>query len=119
MNLIDIESFIEKSIPIEKNIEPLLHKEAIKPDLSKLRNQHKKGKPDRRADKQEPNRRNNKPHHAPKSAKPQKPHIDSPQAKDAANLAKLEKDNKQPNNKPRRPRIPLRGRRNLEVPAVG
>jgi len=123
MNLLDIESYIEHSIPIEKDIDALLLKDAIKPNLSKLRNQHKKGPPERKNDKKfdkktgkrEPNnsRRNNKP------GKPHKPHMDSPEAKDAANLAKLEKQTEHTNKPRKKSRIPLRGRRNLEIPAVG
>lgn len=37
MNIVDIEEFIEHSIPVEREINDLLYKDAVKPDLSQLR----------------------------------------------------------------------------------
>lgn len=41
MNIVDIEKFIEHSIPVERDIAGLLFKDATKPDLSKLRSNRK------------------------------------------------------------------------------
>jgi ATP-dependent RNA helicase RhlB len=41
MNIVDIEQFIEHSIPVDRDIADLLFKDATKPDLSKLRSNRK------------------------------------------------------------------------------
>jgi ATP-dependent RNA helicase RhlB len=153
MNIVDIEEYIEHSIPVEREISDLLFKDAIKPDLSNLRSNRKpKGGRDSRGPKGgRPTKA--KPHssrsgdkfekkdQAPaktKADKPIKPHSDSPEAKDAARLAELERrkqDNSQdsstsnqvkpasdtvaPANDQASPIVPLRGRRGQEIPAIG
>jgi ATP-dependent RNA helicase RhlB len=131
MNIVDIEAFIEHSIPVEREIADLLMKDAVVPDLSKLRSNRPangrggRGKPVRPAKphskKVAPQRREKpkaddaKPAKT-KADKPQVPHSESPEALDAARLAELEK---RQDSTPHQSTIPLRGRRGNEIPAVG
>jgi len=130
MNIVDIEEYIEHTIPVEREIADLIFSDAIAPDLSKLRSNRKSTrdtsgrKKDKRSgaktdSKRDDRRSNDKP--VPTKAKTsKKPHSESPQAKDAARLAELEKRAEQHEVKPvASPRIPLRGRRGQEIPAVG
>jgi len=126
MNIVDIEEYIEHSIPVTRDFSELLFKDAVKPDLTQLRSNRKKDtrkkktsnkKSDKdnstsreRREKGNPNRMpKNKNNKSEKSEK-------SPQQREAEKLAAMEKLSKEP----RKPsRIPLRGRRGHEVPAVG
>lgn len=138
MNIVDIEAFIEHSIPVEREISDLLLKDAVVPDLSKLRSNRSanakggRGKPARPARPARPA----KPHsskkvvpesrekHRADDAKPakiiaDKPKVldsESPDALDEARLAELEQRHEPT---PEQPRIPLRGKRGNEIPAVG
>ena len=135
MNIMDIEEYIEHSIPVERDINDLLFKDPVKPDLSKLRSNrkrdgkkdgkdkkghHSKGKskgPENKEPKERERREEGNPNRMPrqdrrKKNKPQK----TPEQREAEKLAALEKRKNQP--APKR-RIPLRGRRDIEVPAVG
>ena len=131
MNIVDIEEFIEHSIPVQREISALLPDDIKKPDLSKLRSNRKTSKNDRGS-------RNKKSEQKPRSTKakidkpqinkqkienPKKSHIDSPEAKDAAKLIELEKRHKSisPNSvvPVKTTRILLRGHRGQEIPAVG
>ena len=115
MNIVDIEEFIEHSIPVEREIDDLLLKHPIKPDLSKLRSNRKPtGRNKGRAD-SKPSRARPKPTKA-KVASPTKPHVDSPEALDASKLAEAEQIQAEPRTIRR---TPLRGRRGQEIPAVG
>ena len=131
MNIMDIETYIEHSIPVEREIADLLFKDAVQPDLSKLRSNRKKSprkkttsanntnnnkqsgsKPERpRREKGNPNRIARKHNNSTT-----KHNEKSPKQREAEKLAAMEKRNKQPRKSPR---IPLRGRRVQEVPAVG
>ena len=150
MNIIDIEEFIEHTIPVEREIADLLFEDAVKPDLSQLRSNRKasgsrvrggrdtgprnkhgkkaggtqgggsskpRSKPESSVstDKSSHQRQDNKPANT-KVDLPEVPHSDSSEAIDAAKLAELEKRQSEP--RPVR-RIPLRGRRGQEIPAVG
>lgn len=148
MNIIDIEKFIDHAIPVERDISELLFKDPVKPDLSKLRSNRKKDSRGRdikggkhtksrpsgdsrpkptnpksnaaesdaprgertRREKGNPNRLP-KPDRKEQQATPEQ----TPEEREAAKLAALERRN----NEPRSPRIPLRGRRGQEIPAVG
>jgi len=142
MNIVDIEEFIEHSIPVERDISKLLFADAVVPDLSKLRSNRKKdsrGKSGGKSSGQGKPRRNGKGDDGPKSraANPERerrekgnpnrmPKADrrkssqeprkSPEEREAAKLAALEKRKNEPKKKPR---IPLRGRRGQEIPAIG
>lgn len=141
MNIIDIEQFIEHTIPVQREIADLLFKDAVKPDLSKLRSNRKKdsrgrgGKGGRDAkgkasgDKKHssenankakgdrPRREKGNPNRLPKpdrkeqQAAPQQ----TPEEREAAKVVALEKRT----SESRKPRIPLRGRRGQEIPAIG
>jgi len=141
MNIVDIEEYIEHSIPVERNITDLLLTDAVKPDLTQLRSNRKKdsrkktGGSDGRKDNKNPKHSRNKPSSNSDSNRsrrekgnpnrmPKKKHNDqrehsnekSPQQREAEKLAAMEKLSKQP----RKPsRMPLRGRKGHEVPAVG
>ena len=132
MSLIDIEEYIEHSIPVEKSFDDILFKDAKVPDLSKLRSNRKpkgRGSNDKRTSGRKPPTKSadsnqSKPRpprkeadNRPESGRRRKPSTldaDSPEAKDAKRLAAMQ--DKPPRKKPR---IPLRGRRFQEVPAVG
>ena len=147
MNIMDIEEFIEHRIPVERDIADLIFKDAVKPDLSKLRSNRKRdGKDNKggRGDKPQRGARgndrnkggNNKaqgdtgkqaeervrrekgnPNRMPRNDRrkgrtPEK----TPEQREADKLAALEKRKNQPS---KNRRSPLRGRRDIEVPAVG
>lgn len=133
MNIVDIEEFIEHTIPVEREIGNLMFENPNKPDLSKLRSNRKKdsrGKDNRNAKKghKKPNenapdrdrerRAKGNPNRIPKEnlrkqkAEPEQ----TPEQREAAKLAALEKRKNAPT---KTPRIPLRGRRGYEIPAVG
>lgn len=140
MNIVDIEEFIEHSIPVERDIGELMLKDANVPDLSELRSNRKpktareqrqgggrasRTSASREADKNKP--RDNKTTKKAKdygerkqikttARKSEKPHSESPEALDAARSAEMEKRQSQP--EPPSPR-PLRGRRGNEIPAIG
>ncbi len=144
MNIMDIEEYIEHRIPVERDIADLLFKDPVKPDLTQLRSNKKRdgasakgrdrkggkgGKVDKerrterkgqdgspeskerqRREKGNPNRMPRKDRR--KSQEPNK----TPEQREAEKLAALEKRKNQPKQNRR---MPLRGRRNIEVPAVG
>ena len=133
MNIVDIEEYIEHSIPVEKDISDLVLKDAVKPDLSKLKSKTRGEKPARKgkpqpssakksnsdSEEKKPRERREKgnPNRPPKVAKGDtdatpKP---TPEEREAAKVAALEK-RQQSNNTSR---IPLRGRNGVEVPAIG
>ena len=138
MNIVDIEEFIEHSIPVEREISDLLLQDAVTPDLSRLRynRKNKGGRDSRRGDSKSrgaPGKKSSgdkkfkrsdaKPaktfEDAPakvKADKPEIPHGESPAARDAVRLAEFEKRVSSP---PVAPRIPLRGRRGQEIPVIG
>ncbi len=129
MNIMDIEEYIEHRIPVEKEIAGLLYENPEKPDLSKLRSNKKKdsrdkkprkdakgavdkskGKPDRER------RGEGNPNRVPRAERSKKRNDKTPEQREAEKLAALEKRKNQPKQNRR---IPLRGRRDIEVPAVG
>ncbi|MEM7358455.1 MAG: ATP-dependent RNA helicase RhlB [Pseudomonadota bacterium] len=125
MNIVDIEEFIEHSIPVERELGDLLFEDAIVPDLSQLKS-NRKGRDKRRGEKDnkakgahkkggKKSRDSGKPAKT-KADAPQKLHEESPEALDAKRLEELEKRVSEPRPAPR---IPLRGRRGNEIPAVG
>ncbi len=131
MNLMDIEVYIEHSVPIEKDYQNLLLTDAIEPDLSNLRSNRKKdGRNKRDSKPREKNDRDGQskpkrqrrekgnPNRVPKDARGKRRDDQplSPEQREAAKVAALEK-RKQAGGKPAR--IPLRGRKGHEVPAVG
>jgi len=133
MNIVDIEEYIEHSIPVEREIGDLILADAIQPDLSQLRSNRKKDtrnkntkrdpkstKPqnNKSADKDRERRAKGNPNRIPKE-KRKKQNTGSeqtPEQREAAKLAALEKRKSEP---AKAPRIPLRGRRGYEIPAVG
>ncbi|NND01006.1 MAG: ATP-dependent RNA helicase RhlB [Gammaproteobacteria bacterium] len=144
MNIVDIEEFIEHTIPIEREIADILLRDAERPDLSKLRSNRKSkskgGRDSRRSDSKgrgKPggkDRTSNKhkksgpkvdktpevKHDKAARIKPDEPPMsqdESPEAGDAEKLAELEKLQ---DTLPRTaPILPLRGRRGQEIPAIG
>jgi ATP-dependent RNA helicase RhlB len=159
MNIMDIEQFIEHTIPVERDIAELMFKDAVVPDLSKLKSNRKKDSRGRAGPKRDgkpsggrgakptrdnkPNRdsnvsRNAKPSHdnndeesrvdrerrengnpnriPKKQIESLDETVPSPEEREAAKVAALEKRNSEPK---KAPRIPLRGRRGQEVPAIG
>ncbi len=143
MNLMDIEEFIEHSLPIQKEYNELLLTDAEKPDLSNLRSNRKKegrskrdvkpkGKKDgarfsndtRGDDKQDGGNRERRekgnPNRVPKNRRGKRrddqEQAMSPEQREAAKVAAMEKRQQSP---VKSTRIPLRGRRPYEVPAVG
>ena len=140
MNIVDIEQYIEHSIPVQRDTNDLLMTDAIVPDLSKLRSNRKNvkgGKKDNRSgskprgksnsgnkpnstkasgqDSNRPRREKGNPNRRPKPERSSN-NTQSPEQREAAKLAALEKRKSQPK---KQPRIPLRGRRGNEIPAVG
>lgn len=112
MSLMDIEQYIEHAIPVEKSFGDILFKDPVKPDLSKLRSNRKTSPKDARKlkpaqQRQRPEKSKEKPH------KRNNINEVSPEQKDARRADKLEQKVK------KAPRMPLRGRRSHEVPAVG
>ena len=133
MNVMAIEEFIEHAIPVEKEYKELLFDEAKQPDLSKLQSRRKKdgrgkhesknkSKADATTDRKERSRREKgNPNRIPKEKRDIKigdkqTQNMSPEQREAAKVAAMEKRKQQP---PKKNRIPLRGRRGYEVPAVG
>ena len=126
MNIIDIEEYIEHTIPVEREIGDLLFAEPVKPDLSQLRSNRRseKSRADRGQKRGERKSKGRKGQDTAVKDKPvkikpdksAKPHSESPEAKDAAKLAELEKRASEPRAQSR---IPLRGRRGQEIPAIG
>ncbi len=139
MNIMDIEQFIEHSIPVEREVSELIFADPVIPDLSKLKSNRKKdsrGKGGPKRDNKVKGAQGGKPHRAknnndgdrerrekgnpnrmPKKQREQTNEPkQSPEQREAAKLAALEKRKSQPK---KAPRIPLRGRRGQEVPAVG
>jgi len=138
MNIVDIEEFIEHSIPVEREIADLMFKNPEKPDLSKLRSNRKRDSKNRGRDtkrKDNTNQRGRHPKHAsndgadrvrrekgnpnriPKESRHKKSEpTKTPEEREAAKLVAMEKRKNQP-SKVRR--IPLRGRRGQEIPAIG
>ncbi len=142
MNIMDIEEYIEHRIPVEREIADLLFKDPIKPDLTQLRSNRKfdgkdkKGRGNNKKDKhggknarsghedsdkkaagERVRREKGNPNRMPrnerrKNREPEK----TPEQREAEKLAALEKRKNQPTQSRR---IPLRGRRDIEVPAVG
>lgn len=142
MNIMDIEEFIEHRIPVEREIADLIFKDPVKPDLTKLRSNRKRDSKDRggrdrksghsdkrergerkgrndekQANKERARREQGNPNRMPrkerrKNLEPKK----TPEQREAEKLAALEKRKNQPRTNRR---IPLRGRRNTEVPAIG
>ena len=130
MNIMAIEEYIEHSIPIEKEYGTLLFQDAEIPDLSKLQSRRKKEGPNKKDNKKKtnlkssprerPRREKGNPNKVPKdkrhsSSNKQKQNL-SPEAREAAKVAAIEKRTQQP---PKNKRIPLRGRSAYEVPAIG
>ena len=141
MSIVDIEEYIEHSIPVERDISELLFKDAVKPDLSQLKSNRKKdsrkktGGSDGRRDNKNSKGRNkpagsdndNKrtrrekgnPNRMPKQKRDDQhaqSNEKSPQQREAEKLAAMEKRSKEPR---KQSRIPLRGRKQQEVPAIG
>jgi len=149
MSIVDIEEYIGHAIPVEREIGSLIAQDLDKPDLSKLRSNRKKsgdkrGGKDARSGKKEKEsrgghkvRRNNsdggdRNGHTPertrrKKGNPNRLRIEernvhesepqpSPEEREAAKVVALEKRKAEP---PKAPRIPLRGRRGQEIPAIG
>lgn len=156
MNIVDIEEYIEHSIPVEREITDILFQDPVTPDLSKLRSNRKpagrKGagqsnKPNRSRAK-EPSHNARKTTETGKSRVTPKANVDQKaapksdafssdvnQARDprAAKVEDAVQDNavldqeaervaeleKQAGQQSTARRTPLRGRRGMEVPAVG
>ncbi len=141
MNIMDIEQYIEHSIPVERDIAELMFKDPIVPDLSKLKSNRKKdsrskggpkkdgkqrnerggkssrGKASGDNDRERERREKGNPNRMPKKQREQSNEPkQTPEEREAAKLAALEKRKSEPK---KAPRIPLRGRRGHEVPAVG
>ncbi len=139
MNIMDIEEFIEHSIPVEREIGDLLFMDPEKPDLSQLRSNRKRdnsrdkkgarkdtrgerrgGKPssDKSAsDRPQERREKGNPNRLPRKNRNQKQgSAKTPEQREADKLVALEKRKNEPQQKRR---IPLRGRRDIEVPAIG
>ncbi len=141
MNIMDIEQYIEHSIPVEREIADLLMTDAVVPDLSNLRSNRKNNRGDKKVgskpagkhakkpragdsrdgnkgERERPRREKGNPNRMPKAerksnnAQPKQ----TPEQREAAKLAAMEKRKSEP---PKQPRIPLRGRRGNEIPAIG
>jgi ATP-dependent RNA helicase RhlB len=133
MNIVDIEEFIEHSIPVEREIAALLFENPEKPDLSKLRSNRRKGtstKKDREQKHQKGNHEKRREERAERERRPKgnpnrlpkrdrnsahKAAEPTPEEREAKKLAAMEKRQKERT----KPRIPLRGRHGHEIPAVG
>lgn len=149
MNIMDIEEYIEHRIPVERDIAELLFKDPVKPDLTQLRSNRKrdgkdkKGRGDNKSGKTGGNRskhgdkparggRNDddnkaagervrrekgNPNRMPRNERRKSRETEkTPEQREADKLAALEKRKSQP---AKNRRMPLRGRRDIEVPAVG
>lgn len=142
MNIVDIEEYIEHSIPVNRDVAEILFKDANKPDLSQLRSNRKKdsrGKDKRKTggrgknsdgtsgerskhsapkgDDGRERRQKGNPNRIPRGKldKPNNEPQQSPEEREAAKLVAMEKLKSQP----KKTRIPLRGRRDIEVPLIG
>lgn len=143
MSIVDIEEYIGHSIPVEREITDLIAKDLEKPDLSKLRSNRNKptdkrggkkekesrgGHKDKREssaseDRSGPSRERtrrekgnpNRLRKEEREARESLPEL-SPEEREAAKVIALEKRKNEP---PKAPRIPLRGRRGQEIPAIG
>jgi len=123
MNIMDIEEYIEHSIPVEREISDLVLPDPVVPDLRKLRSNRRPDKKKPRSDKSTKPRKqteaSNKDRQRAKDdirgrkRQPEAPRVDE---KEAARLAQLET---QAGQQSTARRTPLRGRRGMEVPAVG
>jgi len=122
MNLMSIEEYIERSLPIEKSYSALLPESVTEPDsqdvrqIGRRRSAGKKPveKPKTRhnEDKQAEEIRQAKDSKVSKRKRKEPKDLESPEAKDAKLLA--EKTKRRNKNKTQTP-----GRRNIEVPAIG
>jgi ATP-dependent RNA helicase RhlB len=123
MNLMSIEEYIERSLPIEKGHDALMPQDLKEPDASLLENigrrktdkTKRQEKPAQRnfEDKQNDDIREAKKSQSSKRKRKEPADLESPEAKDAKTLAAKTKHQK------KRAKTALRGRRNFEVPAVG
>lgn len=130
MNIMAIEEYIEHSIPIEKEYSSVLFKDAVVPDVSKLQSRRKKDgrkKPEKKKpgstaknERDRPRREKGNPNRVPKDRRKNQNDKQaqdvSPEQREAAKVAAMEKRKQEP---AKRKRIPLRGRSGYEVPAVG
>lgn len=124
MNIVDIEEYIEHSIPVEREIADIVFANAVVPDLSQLRSNRKsnaKGGSARsngkgRADQRRERDANNDESRRSQNRKSRGPREKVMDEKEAARMAELEK---QAGQQSTARRTPLRGRRGIEVPAVG
>lgn len=124
MNIVDIEEYIEHSIPVEREFGDILFADAVKPDLSNLRSNRKPSKGGRdkptRDKRGKPSSTNTGSKSRDHQSQPQRSPRVQPEpevsAEEAARLAELEKQAAQQSTARR---TPLRGRRGVEVPAVG
>lgn len=146
MNIVDIEEFIEHSIPVEREIGDLIAKDLNKPDLSKLRSNRKSGgrgagaktgssrspggrnaasKGSKREDSKRPAKNANRQRsdtiaRASSSSEQSAPQSAAPsKPEDVQEAARLEELEKQAGQQSTARRTPLRGRRGQEVPLVG
>ena len=123
MNIIDIEEYIEHTITVVRDINDILLNDPIKPNLSKLdsnKTSNKKSKDRKKssAKTSENSKQNTKKQAAnPKNNKSSKPHSDSPQVKDAAQLEKQRA--KSTTVGKIRSRTASRALHGREVPAIG
>lgn len=137
MNIVDIEEYIEHSIPVNREIADLMFKDPVIPDLSALRSNRKrddrkgkggkKDKPEGRSTQRAKSdsgddrvrREKGNPNRVPKEKRRSRDDDDvaqSAEQREAAKVAALEKRHQ---DQQKSPRIPLRGRRGHEIPAVG
>jgi len=141
MSIVDIEEFIGHAIPVEREISELIAKDLEKPDLSKLRSNRKKfadkkggkkesrggqkggrgipARNDRKGPAKERSRREKGNPNRLRKEERDVPEVNagpSPEEREAAKVVALEKRKNEPT---KTPRIPLRGRRGQEIPAVG
>ncbi|MEO0367506.1 MAG: DEAD/DEAH box helicase [Pseudomonadota bacterium] len=131
MNIVDIEAYIEHAIPVEKEMQHLIGEDFIVPDLSQLKSNRQKGRKEQRSNtrqtgaknkvsdkEQKPRERREKgnPNRPPRNKKESRDQDISPEQREAAKVAAMEKRQAEP--KAAR-RIPLRGRLGQEIPAIG
>lgn len=136
MNIVDIEEYIEHSIPVNRDIADLLFKDPVTPDLSALRSNRKRddrkgkgGKKDKpegrnkqraKGDNSDDRVRREKgnPNRVPKEKRRSREE-DAAQSAEQREAAKVAAMEKRQQDQQKSPRIPLRGRRGHEIPAVG
>ena len=144
MSIVDIEEYIGHAIPVEREIAGLIAEDLEQPDLSKLRSNRKKFADKKGGRKEQSGRSGHKASGSQKTDgnHPQGPKKErvrrekgnpnrlrkeeravqkansepSPEEREAAKVVALEKRKSEP---AKAPRIPLRGRRGQEIPAVG